>query len=129
MRAVDASLVPLKNLPLFHGALPSKLFTSMGTGIPVLAALDGEARELVRTAQAGISVEPENPRELADAILRLATDPDLCQFLGQNGFHFVREHYDRRRIAAEFEKMLLDMFPPAALDEAESLPKQQLETR
>ena len=128
-RAVDASLVPLKNLPLFRGALPSKLFTSMGAGIPVIAALDGEARELLCRAQAGICVEPENPRELADAVLRLAPDPELCRTLGQNGFCFVREHYDRQRIAAEFEQDLLNLFGPAVVSETEHLPKPQLETR
>ena len=128
IRAADASLVPLKNLPLFQGALPSKLFTSMGAGIPVIAAVDGEARELVRTAQAGICVEPENPRELADAVLHLAGEPKLCQTLGTNGFKFVREHYDRQRIADEFERLLLDLFAPTA-SQSETLPKPQLQTR
>jgi len=42
----------------------------------------GESREIVEKAGSGISIEPENARELAAAITALADAPDQCAAMG-----------------------------------------------
>ena len=71
----DLALIPLKRLELFKGALPSKMFEAMAAAVPLLASIEGEARELVEKAQAGLCIEPENFHAMADAILKLYQDP------------------------------------------------------
>jgi glycosyltransferase involved in cell wall biosynthesis len=106
MSVIDVSLVPLRRLELFKGALPSKMFEAMGAGVPVIVSVEGEAKDLVERARGGISVAPEDPRALADAILLLRDSPDLCQRMGTSGKQFISTHYDRRLIAQSMELAL-----------------------
>ena len=107
LAAVDACVVPLKRDELFKGALPSKLFEALGAGVPVIGALDGEARRLVQRSGGGLVVEPENPANVAEAILQLSRDPLLCKRLGERGRNYVASHYDRKVIAERFESLLV----------------------
>ena len=57
-------------------------FEAMGMGLPVLMALPkGEATEILELDRAGISVFPENPKALADAVRRLCDDKELLKKL------------------------------------------------
>jgi len=109
MRALDISIVPLKRHDLFKGALPSKLFESMGSGVPVVLTIEGEARDLVEQAGGGICVPPEEPDALAQAILLLKSEPELRTSIGQNGRHYMITHYDRHDTAKRFEQALLQL--------------------
>jgi glycosyltransferase involved in cell wall biosynthesis/predicted metal-dependent phosphoesterase TrpH len=55
------------------------------SGLPVVAAEAGGARELVTPETTGLLVAPEEAHPLADALLRLAADPDLRARLGRGG--------------------------------------------
>jgi glycosyltransferase involved in cell wall biosynthesis len=103
----DLALIPLKRLELFKGALPSKMFEAMAAAVPLLASIEGEARELVEKAQAGLCIEPENFQAMADAILKLYQDPQLLKSFGRNGQQYVIEHFDRQKIADRFERLLM----------------------
>ncbi|NNE55838.1 MAG: glycosyltransferase family 4 protein, partial [Flavobacteriales bacterium] len=46
LSAVDISIVPLKNSPLFLGAIPSKIFENLAMEIPVVMGVKGEAYRL-----------------------------------------------------------------------------------
>jgi glycosyltransferase involved in cell wall biosynthesis len=45
----------------------------------------GESAEIVAGADAGLVTRPESPAEMADAIRRLRSDPELSRKLGRNG--------------------------------------------
>ena len=99
---VYAYIVVLKKLDLFKGAIPSKLFDPLAFGVPILLGVEGEAKDLFITAGcAGIAFEPENEGELAEAIMRIARDPDERDQMGRNGLAYVGKHFNRRRIAAQ----------------------------
>jgi len=102
----NLALIPLKRLNLFKGALPSKMFEAMAAALPMLVMVDGAARALVETAQAGLYVEPEKPKALAEAIAQLADDPERCRQLGDNGRRFAFQYFDRAAIARNFEQAL-----------------------
>lgn len=107
--SMDATIIPLKKLDLFKGALPSKMFESLASELPIVLAVEGEAEKLINDAQAGITVEPENSKEIAEAVLKLYKDPELRTKLGQNGRKYVMEHYAREAIARKLEKILLNL--------------------
>lgn len=106
--AFDLALVPLRRLELFKGALPSKMFEAMAAAVPMIVSVDGEARALVQRARAGVFVEPENSAAMASAILELYRDPQCMKTLGLNGRQYVLEHYDRQKIAENFERLLME---------------------
>lgn len=100
------ALVPLKKLDLFKGALPSKMFETLASSVPIVLSVEGEAKELIENANAGICVEPENEKEIAAAVLRLYEDRALRDRLGDNGRAYIEEHFDRAKITRKFEETL-----------------------
>lgn len=104
--SMDAAIIPLKKLDLFKGALPSKMFETLSSATPIILSVEGEAKELIERAGAGICIEPENHMEMKEAVLRLYNDTELRQNLGRNGREFVVENYSRYNIAKKFEALL-----------------------
>lgn len=103
MKEWDAGLVPLVNVPLMAGALPSKIFEVMAASLPVvLSSPRGEASNLVESAKAGIWAEAENAESIADAIRRLLLDREGARRMGEQGRRFVLQNFDRARIAQAF---------------------------
>ncbi|HET8862107.1 MAG TPA: glycosyltransferase family 4 protein, partial [Solirubrobacterales bacterium] len=71
----DVAVVMLRDLPIFEGALPTKMLEGMAAGRPVVLAGRGEAARLVEREECGVVVPPEDPRALAAALAALAADP------------------------------------------------------
>lgn len=108
--AADVSLAPLrKGIALY--SVPSKVYTIMASGRPVVAAVDpgSDAWELVEQAQCGLCIEPENPHALAEAIRALHADPALRQRLGRNGREHVVQHYTRQAVARQYHELLTSL--------------------
>jgi len=87
-----AGLATLRNSALMEGARPAKALAVMGCGRPVIYSGAGEGAALVRTADAGLVVPPEDPRALAAAIRRLAKDPEEAARMGASGRRYVESH-------------------------------------
>lgn len=102
----DASLVLLKKSELFKTVIPSKIFESMAMKRPILLGVEGESRELVQAAGAGLAIEPENAAELAARIAELADKPELCRAIGESGRKFVAENFDRTVLAARYARVI-----------------------
>jgi colanic acid biosynthesis glycosyl transferase WcaI len=104
----DVSLVILRR-GLGSDSLPSKTFSIMASGRPILVSVDEESEisKLVKRAEAGLSVPPEDPARLAEAILTLKHDKDLRERLGRNGRILVEQHHSPQYAAEQFEKLLL----------------------
>jgi colanic acid biosynthesis glycosyl transferase WcaI len=109
LSAADVALVPLRRMKLFEGALPSKMFDAWACGCPVILSIDGEARQLLERAEAGLFVEPENAEQMAQAILQLKSDPDRLRRYGDDGRRTVEAGYSRQRLAAQLEALLLEI--------------------
>ncbi len=88
--------------PLFTTFIPSKLFEILACGVPVAASLAGEAAEILERSGGAVVVPPEDVVALDGAIDRLRRDPDRRRRMGIAGARFVREHYDRARLADEY---------------------------
>ena len=100
-------LVTLRDLPLFKGALPSKMFEIMAMAKPIIISVDGEARDLVENkAKSGIFAKPENPEDLKEKILYLYKNKSLCKKLGENGRQYVEQNFDRNKLADNYLKII-----------------------
>lgn len=107
LKAVNATVIPLRRLDLFKGAIPSKLFESLALRKPILLGVEGEARELfINQGQAGLFFRPEDADSLAQQALRLHGDPELAWRLGDNGRRFVLERFTLETIAMRFWNVL-----------------------
>jgi glycosyltransferase involved in cell wall biosynthesis len=114
IQASNACVVLLKDAEIFHSALPTKMLESMACGRPVVAAVDGVARQVLQDSGAGLFVKPEDPIALMSAIKRLARDPELCRNLGANGRKYVLKHFGRRKKAEAYSRILERVIAPSA---------------
>ena len=99
--ATDISLIVLRKSDTFKSVLPSKMFEAMAMQRPIVLGVEGEAKKLLESADAGVSVEPENARELADAVLTLVNDHDRATTHGKVGMAYVQKHFDRKVLAQD----------------------------
>jgi len=107
----DAGLVILRNIPLFEGARPSKVFPIMATGKPVVYCGPGEGGRLVHEAEAGVVVPAEDPDALAQAVLMLLEQPDLAAEMGRKGRRYVETYLSWSRIVEEWLREMRDKSP------------------
>jgi glycosyltransferase involved in cell wall biosynthesis len=101
-----ACVIPLRRLDVFKSAVPSKMFESMAAGKPIVAAVWGEAAQLIEAAGCGLVVPPEDAGELRQAVEKLAADPSLARELGERGRRYVTQQFDRQQIAERFIDLL-----------------------
>jgi glycosyltransferase involved in cell wall biosynthesis len=105
----DASLVILRDQEVFRTVIPSKIFESMAMQRPIVLGVRGESQQLIKDAGSGICIEPENAAELADAITRLARNRELRAAMGVAGRRYVEKHFDRQKLAGDYQSLLADL--------------------
>jgi glycosyltransferase involved in cell wall biosynthesis len=80
-------------LPSMSEGLPLSILEAMAHGLPVIATQVGGIAEAVRSGVEGLLVPAADVPALAEAIERLARDPDLRQSLGASGRRRAREEF------------------------------------
>lgn len=107
INCIDVGIIPLKNIELFKGAIPSKIFEILGLGKPILLGVEGEAKDLfIDEGKAGLAFEPENEKDLAKQIIRISENRDLIDSMGINGKTFVKNGFCKQSIADDFWKFV-----------------------
>jgi glycosyltransferase involved in cell wall biosynthesis len=110
LSAADVAIIPLRNLDLFKGVLPSKLFDAWACQRPVLLSIvDGEARHVMELAGGGICVPPEDPTLIAEALIVLKNQPAERGAMGLRGRFYTVDHYSRQSLARDLADLLGDM--------------------
>ncbi|MDR1725373.1 MAG: glycosyltransferase family 4 protein [Bacteroidales bacterium] len=100
---IDASIIPLKRLELFKGAIPSKIFESLALRKPVLLGVEGEAKELfIDNGDCGLAFEPENSENLCKQILYLYSNKEDAEKMGENGLKYVSQNFSLSKITEDF---------------------------
>ncbi|MCC7279508.1 MAG: glycosyltransferase [Chromatiaceae bacterium] len=102
---LDVAIIHLKKKPAFEKVIPSKLFESMGMGIPVLHGVAGESAGIVQREGVGLVFEPENAQALRDGLLRLAQDQALYQQFQARCLD-AGPRYDRSALAGKMLEVL-----------------------
>jgi len=106
LHASDVSLATL-HAEVATPVVPSKILSIMAAGRPVLASMNlgGDAPRLIKEAQCGYALPPEDPRALADTILALYRDATLRVQLGQNGRRYAEQHLSAQAGAERYERL------------------------
>ena len=107
--AADACLVMLKKSDLFKTVIPTKLLEYMACERPVIVAVDGQARQIVEEARAGVFVPPENSHALAQTICGLALNPEQRAHMGFNGRQYILARLSRKQTALDYIAVLKEL--------------------
>ncbi|TES90014.1 MAG: glycosyltransferase family 1 protein [Candidatus Cloacimonadota bacterium] len=76
-------------------------------GKPVIAGRSGGVPDAVIEGVTGFLVDPENPKEIANAIIKLFENPDLAKKMGEQGRRRVMEEFTWERAARIIEENLM----------------------
>ena len=99
----DTTIVPLKRLDLFKGAIPSKIFENLALKKPIILGLEGEAKDLfIDEGHCGVNFVPEDYNDLKDKILYIYNHPQEAKQMGENGLRYASQKFNRDIIAQEF---------------------------
>ena len=106
IHAADLCLVLLRKADVFETVIPTKMLEFMACARPVILGVDGQARQIIEAAQAGLFVEPENAAALALAVTKLHGDAQLCKALGHNGRAYIVDNLSRKQTAMIYVHVL-----------------------
>jgi|SRR5579863_1731520 len=91
---------------------PSKVITLLAAARPVIASVGAgsEVARVIAEAGAGITVAPENPRALADAVMRLRADRALSARMGRAGRTYAMDRWECETVLKSTEQKLAGAF-------------------
>jgi glycosyltransferase involved in cell wall biosynthesis len=92
-------------LPSFAEGVPVVLMEAMATGLPVVTTRITGVPELVEDGVSGVLVPPGRVDLLADALQKLASDPELRRRFGDAGRAAVVAGFDADRSAAQLREL------------------------
>ena len=102
----DACLVLLKKNDVFKTVIPTKMLEFMSCARPVILGVEGQARQIIEEAGAGLVIEPENHFALAQAINFLQENREQARVLGHQGREYILEKLSRVRTAEKYIDVL-----------------------
>ena len=105
LAASDICLATLLDIPMFKTTYPNKVFDYMAARKPTVLAIDGVIRQVIEEAQGGIFVPPGQANLLAQSIVHLAENPELCIKMGHAARQHVETHFNRKHHADAFKKL------------------------
>jgi len=108
LAASDLSLVTQQRT-VADIVFPSKVITLMSSARAIIASASpgSEVARVLKEADAGLLVAPEDPAALLDAIAALRKDPARRAKIGANGRAFAQRYWEKQRTLAILESNLL----------------------
>jgi colanic acid biosynthesis glycosyl transferase WcaI len=110
LAAADIHVVPLKR-GLARSSVPSKLYSILAAGRPIVASVDlgTEVANVVDRAGAGIAVPPDDPEAFTKAVSRLVTLPEEAAAMGASGRAFVERWASPAAVAEHYEALFEEL--------------------
>jgi glycosyltransferase involved in cell wall biosynthesis len=109
INAADICLVTLRDIPLFEGAIPTKLIDYMACGKAVLCGVRGEAVRIISESAGGVFFDPDNSHQLSENIISLIDGDDELEKIGAKGLNYVKSHFSANLLRQQIEKILLEI--------------------
>ncbi len=109
MAEADAFVAVLLDSPLYkYGVSLNKFFDYLSMARPTVVASSARNNPL-HEAEAGFTVPPDDPKALADALVKLSQLPATERWaMGMRGHHYVEEHYSFAKLAERLENVLTE---------------------
>ena len=107
LKLCDILYIGLKRQPLFRfGISPNKLIDYMMASKPIIQAIEA-GNDMVKEIGCGISIEPENPQAIIDAILKInSLSYSELSMMERNGRDYVLKNHDYKILAKRFIEVI-----------------------
>ncbi len=104
--ATDIAFWALYNHPLHRGALGTKLYEALASGVPVAVALEGVVADILDDSGGGVSVSFGDVAGLSASIRRLLDDNVYYELCSQRARTYAEQHFDTDKAADAYEAAL-----------------------
>jgi len=106
----DLHVVPLRR-GLAHASVPSKTYSILAAGRPVLAAIDAGTAipRILAESGAGVSVAPDDAERFTAAVADLVADRQRLAAMGADGRRWVESAASPAAVAAAYETLLTEL--------------------
>lgn len=110
LAAADIHLVPLKR-GLGQHSVPSKTYSILAAGRPLIAAVDrdSEIARIVEQSGAGVRIAPDDAEALAKTIRDLIDSPDRRNDMGRAGRAYVETSASPQAVAVAYENLFTQL--------------------
>lgn len=99
LRSADIFIGFLKDAPAVRQSIANKIFQGLAMGKAVVTVDTEVARSMFTDRENMYFIEANNAQSLADAIRNLATDQDLLQKIGKNGYTRFTDDFTPKKLA------------------------------
>ena len=91
-------------------SVPSKVLGYMAAARPVIAAVDKDCdtAELIRKAECGLVVPPDQAEVLSEAILHFYRCPEDREVAGEKGLEYFTSNFERRQVMKKYIAIIDD---------------------
>lgn len=103
---LDVCLINLRKSELFTTVIPSKIFENAAMEIPILMGVDGEAKDIIESYDAGLCFEPENRQDFIAKLHEISLPAEHARF--KEGCRRLAKDFDRTNLAAKIQKIFHD---------------------
>lgn len=90
-------------------SLPLSIREAMSMKLPVIVTDVGGNREIVADGVTGLLVDAHRPEELAEAMLKIASDENVRKDMGERAWRFCKDRFDARDWARLTENKMKNM--------------------
>lgn len=104
-----ASLVPLKGSPVLDTSSPNKFFESLAAGVPVIQNTQGWMKDFLVEHQVGLTLDPNDPKQLARALIKLNDDTEATRAMGVRALDVAIKYFDKDYLANKMLKTLIEV--------------------
>lgn len=101
------TIIPLVNN--IYGAVPSKIYEAMASGLPVLFSGTGEGAKIIKDNKAGLVSGPKDYDSLKENILKIKDSVELRKEMSVNGRKLAEDKFDRNIIIEKFSRKLMSL--------------------
>jgi colanic acid biosynthesis glycosyl transferase WcaI len=110
LASADLHVIPLRR-GLARSSVPSKLYSILAAGRPVLASVDPgtEVESTIEAAGAGLSVPPEDSDAFNSALDGLIDDPGRRLAMGEAGRRFVESWVSPAAVGEAYERLFEEL--------------------
>ena len=103
----DVMLVSLTDSPLFNMYSPAKIASYMAAERPIIAVLNGEGAEVIKTAECGWNVKAGDAEGLAELVVRLSQmDKQELADKGRNGKMYYDNFFTKDKCLMKLDEII-----------------------
>lgn len=98
LEEADMLYLGLKDHPVLEKTIPSKLFDYMRAGVPIVAGIRGEGKEILELTLGNLTCGTGEAGLLAEKLRTAFRMVELMQKLARKNARVIRKHYSRRKM-------------------------------